>query len=167
MRFLHAPVVHFRTVLIAGLGNPGSEYTQTRHNLGFLSVDHFVSSNGGVFRENDSFAYSGMDCFKTYSYSYHEEIAFGDNKVVVVKPITYMNRSGAPFMKALSKYHISADNSYVSCHFQFSRSRLGLCFAISPRIRSAPFVLMLTKAPGVITGWGVYMSILVTERFPS
>jgi PTH1 family peptidyl-tRNA hydrolase len=67
-------------LLIAGLGNPGREYEQTRHNLGWLVVDELARRHGGSFRSK----FSGQ----------HSELRIGDAKSALLKPETYMNESG-------------------------------------------------------------------------
>jgi len=67
--------------LIIGLGNPGPEYAKTRHNAGFLAVDRFID------RWNLSTGRS----------QFHAQIAEGtvrDQRVMVLKPMNFMNRSG-------------------------------------------------------------------------
>jgi PTH1 family peptidyl-tRNA hydrolase len=64
---------------IIGLGNPGREYEATRHNLGFWALDILA----------------GRHRFKAGRGNYHScEIEISSNKIVLLKPITYMNRSG-------------------------------------------------------------------------
>jgi peptidyl-tRNA hydrolase, PTH1 family len=67
-------------LLVAGLGNPGREYERTRHNLGWLVVDELARRHGGSFRSK----FSGQ----------LSEVRFGDAKVALLKPETYMNESG-------------------------------------------------------------------------
>ncbi len=67
--------------LIAGLGNPGSEYRLTRHNIGFMAVDHFAETNRWPI---DSPKFDGIYCRQRS----------GGKQVVLLKPETYMNRSG-------------------------------------------------------------------------
>jgi peptidyl-tRNA hydrolase, PTH1 family len=67
-------------LLIAGLGNPGREYEQTRHNLGWLVVDELARRHGGSFRSK----FSGQ----------LSEERIGGKKVALLKPETYMNESG-------------------------------------------------------------------------
>jgi len=68
--------------LIAGLGNPGPEYDQTRHNAGFWFVDELARRHGGQFRREGKFA--GEVC----------RLHLGGQEVWLLKPQTYMNRSG-------------------------------------------------------------------------
>jgi len=68
---------------IVGLGNPGREYEMTRHNIGFMVLDELAARNGLSFRK---------------SWWYPASIAkgtIGGEKIWLVKPQTYMNRSGA------------------------------------------------------------------------
>jgi peptidyl-tRNA hydrolase, PTH1 family len=67
-------------LLIAGLGNPGREYEQTRHNLGWLVGDELARRHGGSFRSK----FSGQLA----------EMRIGEKKVALLKPETYMNESG-------------------------------------------------------------------------
>lgn len=67
--------------LIVGLGNPGTKYETTRHNVGFITADLL----GEAF--DVDIALKGLLC-------YHNTFRYGGEKVVVVKPQTYMNLSG-------------------------------------------------------------------------
>jgi PTH1 family peptidyl-tRNA hydrolase len=76
--------------LIAGLGNPGAEYAATRHNIGFMAVDRLAA--GGNF-----------------SNKFQGEVAtitFGDEKLVLLKPLTYMNNSGRSLQAAMAFYKL-------------------------------------------------------------
>lgn len=66
--------------LIAGLGNPGREYEQTRHNIGFLVVDHLAAQFGSTWEKSSKWG----------------AILAKFREVILVKPMTYMNRSGEP-----------------------------------------------------------------------
>jgi len=68
--------------IIAGLGNPGPEHRLTRHNAGFWFVDALARSLGGQFRAHAR--YHGEVC----------RVPLDDREVVLLKPQTYMNRSG-------------------------------------------------------------------------
>lgn len=68
--------------LIAGLGNPGPKYEATRHNAGFLALDHFASHAG--VEQGRNVKYEGRYC---------RQRIYG-KQVLLVKPETYMNRSG-------------------------------------------------------------------------
>ena len=76
---------------IVGLGNPGRDYETTRHNIGFLVLDELAARNGLSFRKSWRFPVriaKGM---------------IGDEPVWLVKPQTYMNRSGAAVGPVLRK----------------------------------------------------------------
>lgn len=66
--------------LIVGLGNPGDEYTGTRHNTGFMVLDAFAKSSNIVFDDR--------------RYGYLAETSLKGRKVFLLKPTTYMNLSG-------------------------------------------------------------------------
>jgi PTH1 family peptidyl-tRNA hydrolase len=72
-----------KVVLIIGLGNPGKEYDDTRHNIGFAAVDAFVKAN-----EFDPWIEKkDLKCHFTKG-------QLGDTQVIVIKPTTFMNLSG-------------------------------------------------------------------------
>ena len=76
--------------LIVGLGNPGQEYTYTRHNIGFMVIDHFASSNNWS---------------KKWNALYQEKI-INNEKIILIKPITYMNLSGQAVKEFVTFYKI-------------------------------------------------------------
>jgi peptidyl-tRNA hydrolase, PTH1 family len=81
--------------LIAGLGNPGAEYQRTRHNAGFWFVDELARSSGASWRRE-----SKLQC----------ELArarVADADVWLMKPNTFMNRSGAAVLAVSSFYRIA------------------------------------------------------------
>ena len=67
-------------LVVAGLGNPGREYEQTRHNVGWLVADELARRHGGSFRSK----FSGRVA----------EVRLGDLRLALLKPETYMNESG-------------------------------------------------------------------------
>jgi PTH1 family peptidyl-tRNA hydrolase len=77
--------------LIVGLGNPGPDYAATRHNVGFWFVDDLAAAHGGVFRAEGKF--HGELC----------RLTIGGADVRLLKPTTYMNRSGQS-VAAVSRY---------------------------------------------------------------
>lgn len=83
--------------LIAGLGNIGSEYAHTRHNIGFDVVNAFVHKHGGNFRE-DRLAFVA-------------EIKWKGKLFICICPTTYMNLSGKAFKYWLNKEKIELQNS--------------------------------------------------------
>jgi PTH1 family peptidyl-tRNA hydrolase len=74
--------------LVAGLGNPGLEYAQTRHNIGFLVVDRFAAQSGSAWENSNKWG------------AYWTKVG----NVLLVKPMTYMNRSGHP-LQAIAQFH--------------------------------------------------------------
>ena len=74
--------------MIAGLGNPGREYEQTRHNIGFLAADHLATQFGSGWERSTKW---GALIVK------HDDI-------ILIKPMTYMNRSGEP-LHAIAQFH--------------------------------------------------------------
>lgn len=77
--------------IIVGLGNPGGQYQDTRHNIGFMVVDHLSHELGSasVKWENDSA---------------HKAQVAHVGEILLVKPLTYMNNSGFA-VKALADYY--------------------------------------------------------------
>ena len=73
-----------KNILIVGLGNPGAKYENTRHNIGFRALDSFVASELGSAN------------WKTWKddKSQYIKTEFLDNTVFLLKPLTYMNKSG-------------------------------------------------------------------------
>lgn len=95
------PAQH-RIRLIAGLGNPEEKYAQTRHNAGFWFVDAVAEQRGAVFR---------------YEERFKGEVAhflFGDEKVWLLKPLTYMNRSGQSLHAFVQFYKIPIQQLLVA-----------------------------------------------------
>ncbi len=86
--------------LVAGLGNPGLQYENTRHNAGFMAVDAMADDLGFEFNKNKYDALIG-------------ECKIGDNRVLVIKPQTYMNNSGKAVQKISAFYKIPNDRIIV------------------------------------------------------
>jgi peptidyl-tRNA hydrolase, PTH1 family len=81
-------------ILIAGLGNPGSRYEATRHNVGFRVVDRWVNRHESpAWREKFEGAYSAINWTN-------------GERVVALKPLTFMNRSGFSVRAALSFFKL-------------------------------------------------------------
>lgn len=85
---------------IVGLGNPGRRYSKTRHNIGFMLVDQLAA------RENRK-----IEVFDCRSLLCELEIA--GQEVVLVKPHTYMNRSGDAVEEVVGKYSIALDHLLI------------------------------------------------------
>lgn len=78
--------------LIVGLGNPGNEYAQTRHNAGYMVLDAFAKASNTVFSDK--------------RYGYVAETSLRGRKVFLLKPTTYMNLSGNAVRYWLTKENI-------------------------------------------------------------
>ncbi len=78
--------------LVVGLGNPGADYAETRHNAGFWLVDTLARQQGGQFRPEAK--YHGTAC----------RITLADQALWLLKPMTFMNRSGLA-VAALARFH--------------------------------------------------------------
>ena len=89
--------------IIVGLGNPGPEHQVTRHNAGFWFVDLLARRHGGEFR--DYRKYSGETA----------KISVDGNELVLLKPTTYMNRSGLS-IRQLSEFYKIAPTDILVAH---------------------------------------------------
>ena len=90
-----------RTYLIVGLGNPGREYAQTRHNAGFLLADALAARLGVRFRRLQ---------FKALT----TDARYGEAKIILAKPQTYMNLSGQAVGPLLRFYKIPPERLLVA-----------------------------------------------------
>jgi len=86
--------------LIVGLGNPGKRYERTRHNIGFLVVDHIAAQSRIALDRSLCDAVVG-------------EGTLEGEKIVLAKPQTYMNRSGEPVAGLARQYGIGSDDLVV------------------------------------------------------
>jgi PTH1 family peptidyl-tRNA hydrolase len=92
-----------RTILLVGLGNPGKDYDLTRHNIGFYCLDEFVSKT----TEMEAWiAKKDLKCSVSTG-------RIGENRVIAIKPTTFMNLSGEAVQAAVHFYKISLDNIVV------------------------------------------------------
>lgn len=86
--------------LLVGLGNPGKDYENTRHNVGFMAADEIIRR----------FSFSGPNS------KFHAEFYSGNiesHKVLILKPQTYMNKSGISVAEAVKFYKIPLDKVIV------------------------------------------------------
>ena len=88
--------------LIAGLGNPGSKYEYTRHNAGFLVIDDLAKK-------------LNIKVNKLKFKSLIGEGFIGSEKVILMKPSTYMNDSGKAILDCFNYYNLTSDNLIVIC----------------------------------------------------
>ena len=88
--------------VIVGLGNPGPEHLVTRHNAGFWFVDLLARRHGGEFR--DYRKYSGETA----------RITLSEREIILLKPTTYMNRSGLSVRQVSDFYKIAPEEILVA-----------------------------------------------------
>ena len=84
--------------LIVGLGNPGDEYRETRHNVGFMVVDTIAKRHGLDWRTRGSMAFAKR---------------FGANKFLLAKPQTFMNLSGFAVADFAAYYNVDLGDVLV------------------------------------------------------
>lgn len=85
--------------LIVGLGNPGKQYEKTRHNLGFISIDYYANKSGLKFKSKMQGLYS--------------EFTSNGEKIILLKPQSYMNLSGNIVKKYFDYYDIKLEDLLV------------------------------------------------------
>jgi PTH1 family peptidyl-tRNA hydrolase len=88
--------------LIVGLGNPGTEYSRTRHNAGFHFVDELARRHGAMFRSEPR---------------HRAELArarIADTEAWLLKPMSYMNHSGDPVRSVASFYKVQPEAILVA-----------------------------------------------------
>ncbi len=86
--------------VIIGLGNPGSKYEFTRHNIGFRIVDSIADEYNVPFKSGKG----------DYSFS---EYKFKGNRVILVKPVTFMNNAGLALHQILKYFPVSIEDLLV------------------------------------------------------
>lgn len=86
--------------LLVGLGNPGRKHVLNRHNLGFLAVEAWVLLKGEEFRKEE---------FQSQT----AKVKVGGEDVLVMKPLTYMNRSGEAVGEAMRFYKLGVNDLIV------------------------------------------------------
>jgi len=92
--------------LIVGLGNPGEQYKNTRHNAGFLALD-FVLNDGDEFMEAKP-----SHEFKSEMYSLQKD----GHKIILLKPLTYMNDSGQALKVICNFYKMDLAKDLLVIH---------------------------------------------------
>jgi len=83
--------------LVAGLGNPGSEYMATRHNIGFMVVDQFAAQFGSPWERSGKWEALSTKC----------------GALLLVKPLSFMNHSGYPLFAIAQFYKIAPEEILV------------------------------------------------------
>ncbi len=87
--------------LLVGLGNPGRQHVLNRHNLGFLAVEAFVLLKGEEFRRDE---------FQSHT----ARLNVGGEDVLVLKPKTFMNRSGEAVAEAMRFFKLAIEDVIVA-----------------------------------------------------
>lgn len=87
--------------LIIGLGNPGKEYENTRHNVGFMALDRLAEFFGAKYLPNKKFNAAVA------------EAKSGRKKIILAKPLTFMNEAGRPVRALADFYKIKASDIAV------------------------------------------------------
>ena len=85
--------------LVVGLGNPGLEYENTRHNIGFMAVDRFLSNNNIEAHLEPKFQGILGSC------------TINGEKALILKPVTFMNLSGESVIKVVNFYKIKVEDA--------------------------------------------------------
>ena len=85
--------------LIIGLGNPGKKYENTRHNIGFMAIDYFAKNNNFQFKSKNNGLFA--------------EQIINNEKVILLKPQTYMNLSGECVLYFVNYYNIKLEDIIV------------------------------------------------------
>ncbi len=88
--------------VIVGLGNPGSKYTETRHNAGFWFVEELAAANNSPFRPEKKF------------HGEVTKVSIAGNDIWLLKPDTFMNRSGLAVKSLMSFYRLKPENLLVA-----------------------------------------------------
>ncbi len=86
--------------LIVGLGNPGKEYENTRHNIGFIFIDYFAKKNKVNI---DKEKFNGL----------YAQTTINNEKVILLKPLSFMNLSGEVVRKYVDYFKISIDDILI------------------------------------------------------
>lgn len=89
------------TKLIVGLGNIGQEYNSTRHNIGFIILDYLSTQYNVTFSTNKKI--DGFIC----------SFYVGSTKCILLKPATYMNKSGTAVFQTMQYFKICLDDMIV------------------------------------------------------
>lgn len=86
--------------IIVGLGNPGTQYQDTRHNAGFMAIDTMAEKYGAEVKRIKFKSLCG-------------ECTIGDKKCLLMKPSTFMNNSGEAVVEAMNFYKLGPENLIV------------------------------------------------------
>jgi PTH1 family peptidyl-tRNA hydrolase len=86
--------------LVVGLGNPGKEYAANRHNVGFMVADLLAARVGAKFGRSK----------RVHAEVAEGRLGFGGPKLILAKPLTFMNLSGAPVVALAQFFKVPVDN---------------------------------------------------------
>jgi PTH1 family peptidyl-tRNA hydrolase len=86
--------------LVVGLGNPGKEYAGNRHNVGFMAAEALAARVGAKFGRSK----------RAHAEVAEGRLGFGGPKLVLLKPLTYMNLSGAPVVSLAQFFKVPVAN---------------------------------------------------------
>jgi PTH1 family peptidyl-tRNA hydrolase len=86
--------------LVVGLGNPGREYAGNRHNVGFVTADLLASRVGAKFGRHK----------RAVTEFAEGRLGFGGPKLILMKPLTFMNLSGAPVVSLAQFFKVPVEN---------------------------------------------------------
>jgi peptidyl-tRNA hydrolase, PTH1 family len=86
--------------LIVGLGNPGSQYQRTRHNVGFMALDRFAQKHGAAN-------------YRVAHESFLADVLLNGEKLLLLKPQTFMNLAGRAVASAMAFYKLPLENLLV------------------------------------------------------
>ena len=92
-----------KVILLVGLGNPGMKYRKTRHNAGFAVVDFLAAENGLIFKKA---------FLKPYETAVFDKSEY---TIILIKPLTFMNRSGDILHNIFRKTGADASDLVVIC----------------------------------------------------
>lgn len=114
--------------LIVGLGNPGEKYANNRHNVGFMFVQYladFLKSDPAVFKKDK---YSDSEVFL---------LEYNGDKVIIAKPQTYMNKSGAAVSKLMKNYEtVIGDLIVVHDDLDIPLGKLHIQVGVGPQLHN-------------------------------
>lgn len=125
--------------IVVGLGNPGTKYENTRHNLGFKVIEELARRHGG----------SAQSKFK----SVVSQITLGTTRLILVRPQTFMNLSGEAVLEAVQFHKVEVDKHLLVITDDLDLPPGNL------RIR-------LSGGPGGHNGLRSIIELLGTEAFP-
>lgn len=86
--------------MIVGLGNPGDEYVNTRHNIGYMFIDDFANKHNVII---DKKKFNGL----------YTELMIDNEKVILVKPLSYMNLSGEVVSKFVNYFKVNLNDLLI------------------------------------------------------